>query len=171
MRSLDKCELYCKRTMKKNFQFSIFNFQSIINFKFKILNSLRSRAGFTLIELLVVISIMVILITMGITSFATAQKKGRDTKRKNDLKDIQTALEQHYSVCNYTYPVPTGFYTQGIICTSPSIAILPTVPTDPRTTPYYCPTPVASKCTSTAYTICTTLESEPTPQYCLNNQQ
>lgn len=133
--------------------------------------TLDPKKGFTLIELLVVISIIVILITMGITSFATAQKKGRDTKRKNDLKDVQTALEQFYSVCNYTYPVPTGFYTQGIVCTSPSIAILPTVPTDPRTTPYYCPTPAASKCTTSVYTICTTLEAEPTPEYCLSNQQ
>lgn len=131
----------------------------------------NSRSAFTLIELLVVISIMVILITMGLSSFATAQKKGRDTKRKSDLKEVQTALEQYYSVCNFTYPIPSGFYSQGIICTSPSIAVMPTVPTDPRSTPYYCPTPVASNCTSTAYTICATLESEPTPQFCLTNQQ
>lgn len=131
----------------------------------------KPHSGFTLLELLVVISIIAILITMGVSSFATAQKKGRDTKRKSDIKEVQTALEQYYSVCNYIYPVPSGFYSQGIICSSPSIAIMPTVPTDPRSTPYYCPTPVDSKCTSSVYTICATLESEPTPQYCLTNQQ
>jgi prepilin-type N-terminal cleavage/methylation domain-containing protein len=155
----------------KNFQFSIFNFQSISNFKFQISNSLRSRAGFTLLELLVVIAIMVILIAMGTSSFATAQKKGRDAKRKSDLKEVQTALEQYYSVCNYNYPIPTDFYSQGIVCTTPSLAVMPTVPYDPRSTPYFCPTPVATNCTTSTYTICTRLESEPTPEYCLRNQQ
>jgi len=128
---------------------------------------LLSERGFTLLEVLVVIAIIAILITIGIASFSTVQKKGRDSKRKSDLKEVQTALEQYYSVCGYNYPVPTGFYTQGIICSSPSIAIMPAPPSDPRVvTPYYC-----SACNSTSYTICAQLESEPTPQYCLSNQQ
>ncbi|MBM3282806.1 prepilin-type N-terminal cleavage/methylation domain-containing protein [Candidatus Gottesmanbacteria bacterium] len=127
----------------------------------------KIQVGFTLLEVLVVIAIIAILITIGIASFSTVQKKGRDSKRKSDLKEVQTALEQYYSVCGYNYPVPTGFYTQGIICSSPSIAIMPAPPSDPRVvTPYYC-----SACNSTSYTICAQLESEPTPQYCLSNQQ
>jgi len=49
----------------------------------------QSGAGFTLIELLVVISILAILITMGLTSFASAQRKGRDAKRKSDIREIK----------------------------------------------------------------------------------
>lgn len=137
----------------------------------QISNSLRSRVGFTLLELLVVLAIIVILISMGVSSFGSAQKKGRDAKRKSDLKEVQTALEQYYSVCSFNYPVPTNFYSQGIVCSSPSIAILPTIPSDPRSSPYYCPTPVATNCTSSSYTICTSLESEPTPEFCFRNQQ
>lgn len=139
----------------------------MINYKLQI-----KKKGFTLLELLVVVSIMVILITMGMSSFATSQKKGRDAKRKSDLKEIQSSLEQYYSVCSFSYPVPTDFYSQGIICTSPSIAIMPTLPSDPRGTPYYCgPTPGAGNCTATDYTICTTIESESITYYCVSNQQ
>jgi prepilin-type N-terminal cleavage/methylation domain-containing protein len=83
-------------------------------------SQLITRSGFTLLELLVVISIIVILITLGLSSFATAQKKGRDAKRKSDIKEIQTALEQYYSACGYVYPtVPGGsnFYSS-INCSS-----------------------------------------------------
>lgn len=57
--------------------------------------ALRSKAtkGFTLIEMLVVIAIISILIGIGINTFTIAQKKARDTRRKADLRSIQTALE------------------------------------------------------------------------------
>ncbi len=139
----------------------------------KILNIFKNKrkfiSGFTLLELLVVVSIIVILITMGMSSYATAQKKGRDAKRKGDIKDVQAALEQYYSVCGYSYPVTTGFYSS-IICTTPgiSVAIMPTVPTDPRgTTPYYC----SGTCNSSGYTICANLESETPSTFCVTNQQ
>lgn len=54
-------------------------------------------AGFTLIELLIVIVILGILATIGLTFFTSAQMRGRDTKRKNDLKQVATALELYYS--------------------------------------------------------------------------
>ncbi len=133
------------------------------------------KKGFTLLELLVVISIIAILISVGMTSFATAQKKGRDAKRKGDIKSVQNALEQYYSVCGYQYPTPSGTFFSPIICTTPgvSIAVLPTVPADPRAvTPYFCgPTPGASNCTATNFTICTMLEGETPATYCLSNNQ
>lgn len=133
--------------------------------------NLKRLSGFTLIELLVVISVIAILVTLGFSSFSTAQKKGRDTKRKSDIKEIQGALEQYYSVCGYQYPTPNAanFYSS-IICTSPSLAVMPTVPTDPRATPpYACPT--ITNCTGTGFRICATLEGETPSSFCLNNQQ
>ncbi len=143
----------------------------ISNFKFQI-NKLQKN-GFTLMELLVVISIIAILISIGLTSFSTAQKKARDSKRKSDIKEVQNALEQYYSVCGSNYPTPSGTFVAPIVCLSPSLAIMPTVPSDPRgTTPYYCgPTPAASNCTGTGYQICAILEGETPNTFCISNQQ
>lgn len=134
--------------------------------------------GFTLLELLVVISIIAILITVGLTSFSTAQKKGRDAKRKSDIKEVQNALEQYYSVCGYNYPtpqypVPSIPFFVSVNCPAPPISIIPAIPADPRiVTPYFCgPTPDVSNCTSTAYTICAMLESETPNTFCVSNQQ
>ena len=131
--------------------------------------------GFTLLELLVVISIIAILVTLSISTYSTAQKKGRDSKRKSDIKQIQSSLEQYYAVCSYKYPtlIPAGGFYTSINCPTPAISIMPTIPEDPRiTTPYYCgPTPGASNCTGSNYTICTMLESEATNIFCVSNQQ
>lgn len=134
-------------------------------------HNLQQLFGFTLIELLVVISVIAILVTLGFSSFSTAQKKGRDTKRKSDIKEIQGALEQYYSVCGSLYPTPdaTSKFYNPIICTSPSLAIMPTIPTDPRASPYACPT--ITDCTGTGFRICTTLEGETNTSFCLNSQQ
>ncbi len=48
-------------------------------------------------ELLIVIVILGILITLGGASFTGSQKKGRDSKRKADLRNIAVALEQYYT--------------------------------------------------------------------------
>lgn len=129
---------------------------------------LYKKAGFTLLELLVVISILAILITLALSSYSTAQKKGRDAKRKSDIKEVQSALEQYYSICGYNYPTPSGFYSSGVYCASPSIGILPTVPTDPRgTPPYYC----GATCDSSQFKLCAVLEAESPTGFCVSNQQ
>lgn len=53
--------------------------------------------GFTMIELLVVIAILGLLATVGLVSFRTAQIKGRDAQRKNDLAQVQKGLELYYN--------------------------------------------------------------------------
>lgn len=63
----------------------------------------RKPRGFTLIELLIVMAIIGILISVITINFTTAQKQARDSRRKQDIESIQTALEQHYSV-NGAYP-------------------------------------------------------------------
>ena len=65
------------------------------------------KKAFTLIELLIVISIIGILLSITSFSYLTAQKKGRDSRRRQDLKAIQTALEQYYTE-NGVYPTGTA---------------------------------------------------------------
>ena len=54
---------------------------------------MRFKKGFTLIELLIVIVILGLLMALGIGSFQSSQVKSRDARRKNDLAQIQRALE------------------------------------------------------------------------------
>ena len=56
----------------------------------------RFVSGFTLIELIVVISIIGILATIGTATYTTAQQKARDTRRKQDLGALKSALVLYY---------------------------------------------------------------------------
>ena len=67
------------------------------------------RPGFTLIELLVVMAIIAILIGAATVSYSIAQKKGRDSKRKADLKTIQQALELYFQENKYYPPWPQSW--------------------------------------------------------------
>ena len=65
-------------------------------------------SGFTLVELIVVIAILGLLATIGLSSFRTSQIKGRDSQRKNDLAQIQRALELYYND-HQQYPLSGEF--------------------------------------------------------------
>lgn len=58
-------------------------------------------------ELLVVIVILGILVTLGGASFLGSQKKGRDGRRKADLRNVSLALEQYYTDKG-RYPTDNG---------------------------------------------------------------
>jgi len=53
------------------------------------------KKGFTLIELLVVIIIIGTLAALLVANFMSARERARDVQRKQDLKQIQTALEMY----------------------------------------------------------------------------
>jgi len=57
----------------------------------------ETEFGFTLLELLVVVVILGILASVGLGQFYTAQKRGRDAQRKENLSSLKKALEMYYN--------------------------------------------------------------------------
>ena len=68
---------------------------------------MKKSSGFTLVELLIVIVIIGILASIGLSSFASAQAKSRDAKRKANLSQIASALELYYNDKG-TYPADSS---------------------------------------------------------------
>ena len=54
---------------------------------------MRKTKGFTLVELLVVIAIIGLLSVLAVISLSGIQERARDTKRVNDISNIQKAME------------------------------------------------------------------------------
>lgn len=110
----------------------------------------QSSGGFTLIEILIVIAIIGILVSIGLASYATAQTKSRDARRRGDLKAMQNAWEQYYSdSANASYPTTCSFATL-------STYMPAGLPTDPQTGNAYCADPNLS---ATTYHFCASVES------------
>lgn len=57
----------------------------------------REAIGFTLIELLVVVSLIGVLATLVLANLNAARQRGRDSQRKADSRNIQTALRLYYN--------------------------------------------------------------------------
>ncbi len=61
------------------------------------------KRGFTIIELLVVMAVIGILASIMFVTFSTLQAKSRDTRRIEDVREIQKALGMYYVDKNH-YP-------------------------------------------------------------------
>ncbi len=83
------------------------------------LGRIRSGRGFTLIELLVVIAIIGILAAIVIVNVNGARVKSRDTKRKGDVKQLQTALGLYYDANSDAYPAALSSLQPSYISTAP----------------------------------------------------
>jgi len=133
-------------------------------------NALRSMPqargkGFTLIELLVVIGIMGTLITILLPNFIGGRQRSRDAKRRLDIEQISSALEQYRSVAG-TYPgsltlncdadKETLTYTDTSTDPDTVTTFLTTIPQDPGCSTYIYTNPLL---TSTDYTLCAYLEA------------
>jgi len=140
-----------------------------------------TKNGFTLLELLVVIGIIGILISMVVVAFSTAQKKGRDARRRSDIKTMQDGFEQFYSddvagVARYSYDSCANM-------TSNTYFPSGSLPLDPKNSGSYVYTCAGSAVTDT-YCVCALLEATGTGNsgaacayaaggdyYCLSNLQ
>ncbi len=78
--------------------------------------------GFTLIELLVVIAIIGLLSSVVLASLNNARSKSRDARRLSDIKQLQVALELHFSDEN-EYPTNLADLVTG--------DYIPVMPQDP----------------------------------------
>lgn len=114
----------------------------------------KNRAGFTLLELLVVISIIGILIAIGSAAFSTAQKKGRDARRRGDIKALQDGFEQYYSGND-------GSYAASCATMTGNTDYFPAGPlVDPKGASYDSTNyNTVGGCSTTGYCVCATLET------------
>lgn len=114
---------------------------------------ISTSKGLTLVELLVVIGVIAILasVMVFVIDPITQFKKGRDTRRKADLSQIQAALEFYRADQGY---YPSSLPSCGNPFTSGTTTYLAKVPCDPTASPPYTYTPSPSACTTT----CTSYE-------------
>ena len=85
------------------------------------LDSRAKRAGFTLIELLIVISIIGILAAIGLNTYNNSQRTARDAKRKSDLRQYQTSVENYATISGDIFPIETasaGVQASADLCTA-----------------------------------------------------
>lgn len=106
------------------------------------------KNGFTLLELLVTISIIGILMALATVSFTTAQRNGRDSRRRADVEGVRKALEQ-YQALNTQYPPDCSDLTD-------LETVLPNgLPRDPKNDAPYV---YYLTCSTTSYCMCAQLE-------------
>lgn len=94
---------------------------------------LRFKKGVTLVELLVIVSILSLLVGVTTWFLRTQIFKGRDAKRKGDIRQIQVAIEE-YEKDHDCYPLPH------IVSCNPGKGLQPylsKVPCDPTTNSSY----------------------------------
>ncbi len=76
------------------------------------MNKIEKRhSGFTLIELLVAMGIVAVLTGMAAFNFNQSRVRARDIQRKNDLSQLQKAMELYKNDNNSNYPDADGFQT------------------------------------------------------------
>lgn len=87
-----------------------------------------NKNGFTLIELLIVMGIISTLSVMFVATYPSGRKKARDTQRKNDLKQYQTALERYADKNSGLYPGSVPSANAVDVCSQLAVTACPNDP-------------------------------------------
>lgn len=114
----------------------------------------NQNGGFTIVELLVVIVVIAILVALTLPNLFGLQRRARDDDRKNDLKNVQQALETYYND-NTVYPSALAGLVPDYIAE---------IPTDPQGATYTyesAPTGCTTACSS--YALKANLENDNDP--------
>lgn len=145
----------------------------------------KLEKGFTLFEMLVVIAIIGILLGIMSVSFSGAQARARDSKRIQDMNNLQKALETYYALSG-SYPTSTS--GNGNLSYNSSV-ILDSWPNDPKlsvdaTIWSYYSSGNSPNNNSSSYCLCAKLENttnanyrsqcasgSPLTHYCVKNRQ
>lgn len=95
-----------------------------------------ANRGFTLIELMVIMIIMGILVSLISGNVLNSLQKGRDARRKNDLAQVQKALELYYEdIKMYPSGVPafgSAFCNATGVCPTTAKIYMRKLPEDPN---------------------------------------
>ena len=103
--------------------------------------STAMKKGFTLIEVLVAATIIAVLISIGVVSYASVNKRSRDAKRKSDIEQLRSALEMYRSdYGSYpANPLAPNFDNVSVLQDAlvTTDAYMPSLPSDPKSTQKY----------------------------------
>lgn len=129
------------------------------------------RFGFSLIELLVVAAISFLIFSLGVLSINPQRKKINDARRRNDIHQLQVALEGYY-YDHQKYPGQLTFNGQPLTSADGQTVYLSKVPADPlNRDPYlytYWATPAAAPA---SYVVCAYAMQTVPGSFCLTNRQ
>lgn len=96
------------------------------------------QRGFTLIEVLVAVTIIAILISIGVVSYGSVNKRSRDAKRKGDVEQLRSALEMYRADNSYYPNSGSGAWADASGLSTVLVSTyLPTIPSDPKSTQTY----------------------------------
>lgn len=120
-------------------------------------SKLKTQSGFTLVEILIVIALIGVLAGLFVTQYPSVQRRSRDTQRRSDIKQYQTAVEAFANRSNGNFPNSGGTIQITLAAYCQTQLQLPTCPTDPSLAYGY-----RVNSTTTNYVIWSQVE-QPTP--------
>jgi prepilin-type N-terminal cleavage/methylation domain-containing protein len=90
-----------------------------------------SNRGFTMIEIIIALSLIGLFVSVPILAYGSYIKRSRDIKRKNDINQLSTALQQ-FKNSQGQYPASTNGAIAADLQTLVDRGYIPTIPKDPK---------------------------------------